>query len=195
MVLAGDVELQPDRTAQVASQSNGQTVYHLVDGECSCKDYPKAPAQMCKHRLAYGIYTRAEQLVAEKLRDLEMSAQKTTHQNAPESTIARQDDSQAMAIPYVEAPASANTYLTLHGYRIQLTIRGADAQDVLTRLLTVLVQYPLHQDTPADQQPQAMPAGWCQRHGVAMTRGKDGKHFYHKVGEKPGGQAVWCRGK
>src|SRR5437773_12546265 len=49
IVLAGDVELLPDGKAQVASQSNGQTVYHVVNGECACKDYAKAPSGWCKH--------------------------------------------------------------------------------------------------------------------------------------------------
>src|SRR5262249_2606160 len=49
IVLAGDVELQTDGTAKVASQSNGTTQYFVVNGECSCKDYPKAPSNWCKH--------------------------------------------------------------------------------------------------------------------------------------------------
>jgi hypothetical protein len=49
LVLAGDVELQADGAARVASQSNGQTVYHVVNGSCDCKDYPKAPSNWCKH--------------------------------------------------------------------------------------------------------------------------------------------------
>ena len=49
IVLAGDVELLEGGTAKVASQSNGQTVYHVVNGECTCKDYPKAPSGWCKH--------------------------------------------------------------------------------------------------------------------------------------------------
>src|SRR5215510_11568349 len=36
IVLAGDVELQEDGTTRVASQSNGQTVYHIVNGSCNC---------------------------------------------------------------------------------------------------------------------------------------------------------------
>jgi len=44
IVLAGDVELLADGKAKVASQSNGQTVYHIVNGQCSCKDFPKAPS-------------------------------------------------------------------------------------------------------------------------------------------------------
>jgi hypothetical protein len=36
IVLAGDVELQADGTAKVASQSKSQTVYHVANGVCSC---------------------------------------------------------------------------------------------------------------------------------------------------------------
>ena len=59
IVLAGDVVLQADGTAKVASQSNGTTVYHVVNGECTCKDFPTAPQGFCKHRLAFGIHKRA----------------------------------------------------------------------------------------------------------------------------------------
>ena len=36
LVLAGDVEVLGDGTARVASQSNGETVYHIVNGHCDC---------------------------------------------------------------------------------------------------------------------------------------------------------------
>jgi len=36
IVLAGDVELMPDGTAKVASQSSGTTAYHVVNGHCDC---------------------------------------------------------------------------------------------------------------------------------------------------------------
>ena len=36
LVLAGDVELMPDGTARVASQSNSTVVYHIVNGHCDC---------------------------------------------------------------------------------------------------------------------------------------------------------------
>ena len=36
IVLAGDVELLPDGTAKVASQSNGTIAYHVVNGHCDC---------------------------------------------------------------------------------------------------------------------------------------------------------------
>src|SRR5216684_2941380 len=61
IVLAGDVELLPDGKAKVASQSNGETVYHIVNGECECKDFPKANSGWCKHRIAAGLMKRAVQ--------------------------------------------------------------------------------------------------------------------------------------
>src|SRR5262245_22874253 len=59
IVLAGDVEVLADGTARVASQSSGQTVYHLVNRTCDCRDYDKAPESWCKHRLAHAIQRRA----------------------------------------------------------------------------------------------------------------------------------------
>src|SRR5262252_10900719 len=67
IVLAGDVELLPEGKAKVASQSNGSTAYFVVNGECTCKDFPKAPQGFCKHRLAYGIHKRALTLAKQRL--------------------------------------------------------------------------------------------------------------------------------
>jgi hypothetical protein len=63
IVLAGDVELLADGTATVASQSNGSTAYHVVNGHCDCRDYEKAPHQLCKHRLGAAIVRRAQELL------------------------------------------------------------------------------------------------------------------------------------
>src|SRR5215468_12787466 len=71
IVLNGDVELLPDGKAKVASQSNGTTKYYVVNGECSCPDYPKAPQGFCKHRLAYGIHKRAYTLAKQRLAQLD----------------------------------------------------------------------------------------------------------------------------
>src|SRR5499425_630185 len=67
IVLNGDVELLPDGTAKVASQSNGTIKYFIVNGECTCKDYPKAPSNWCKHRIAAGLAKRARTLAKTKL--------------------------------------------------------------------------------------------------------------------------------
>src|SRR6266436_3601298 len=70
IVLAGDVELLTDGKAKVASQSNGTTVYHIVNGECSCKDFSKAPSGWCKHRIAAGLHKRAHALTTKRLAEL-----------------------------------------------------------------------------------------------------------------------------
>ncbi len=62
-----DVEVLEDGKTKVASQSNGQVVYHIVNGECTCKDYAKAPSNWCKHRIAAGLYKRATALIQRKL--------------------------------------------------------------------------------------------------------------------------------
>src|SRR6516165_12562825 len=74
LVLAGDVELLPDGTAKVASQSNGTTMYYVVNGECSCKDYPKAPSFWCKHRIAAGLAKRASALTKKRLEQLDAAS-------------------------------------------------------------------------------------------------------------------------
>ena len=78
-VLQGDVSLRPDGTADVGSQSEGETTYH-VNGACECKDFAKAPSNMCKHRIAFGIMKRATGLVAQRL-----DAAPTTTPAAPTS--------------------------------------------------------------------------------------------------------------
>jgi hypothetical protein len=67
LVLSGDVELMADGTARVASQSNGSTAYHIVNGHCDCRDYEKAPHNFCKHRLSAAIARRAQALLTAKL--------------------------------------------------------------------------------------------------------------------------------
>src|SRR6266699_186963 len=64
LVLNGLVEIV-DGKCRVASQTNGKTIYHQVNGTCSCQDFTqgKAPNGFCKHRLAHGLYRRAMELV------------------------------------------------------------------------------------------------------------------------------------
>src|SRR5881296_3835092 len=78
IVLNGDVELLADGTAKVASQSNGTTKYFIVNGECSCKDYQKAPSNWCKHRIAAGLAKRAYPLAKSKLEQLHSNSNGTT---------------------------------------------------------------------------------------------------------------------
>ena len=36
-------------------------MYHITNGHCDCKDFPQAPGQWCKHRLAHALCKRAQQ--------------------------------------------------------------------------------------------------------------------------------------
>src|SRR6266446_7948409 len=64
LVLNGHVEIV-DGKCRVASQTNGKTTYHQVNGTCTCQDFTqeKAPNGFCKHRLAHGLYRRATEMV------------------------------------------------------------------------------------------------------------------------------------
>jgi hypothetical protein len=172
IVLAGDVELLDDGKARVASQSNGTARYFIVNGGCECPDVACAPQGFCKHRLAYGIAKRAHTLANNKLETL-VGETPTDETPAPP------------ALP--EAPASANVYVEIAGRKVQITLRDQDEQHLLTRMTAILEQFPVTDETPAED--------WCSIHQVNMTRSKDGKGYFHKAGEKPDGKAIWCRGK
>jgi len=167
IVLAGDVELLPDGHARVASQCQGTTQYHIVNGTCDCPDFARAPSSWCKHRIAAGIQRRAMQAV-----------QTTT---VPTPPAARD------GLP--EAPASANCHVTIAGRQVQVTLRDTDEGRLLTRLTALLAQYPV--ETPAASTAQP-PEGWCAVHNVQMRRNeKDGRSWYSHQAPEGG----WCKGK
>jgi hypothetical protein len=91
--------LLPDGIAKVASRSNGSMQYHIANGHCDCKDYPRAPHSFCTHRLSAAIARRAAEFVP------------PTHepQIPPGPTV-----------PLPEAPASANCFITLEGRQVQV---------------------------------------------------------------------------
>jgi hypothetical protein len=103
IVLQGDVEILPDGKAKVASQSNGQTIYHVVNGECSCKDFVKAPGNFCKHRLSAALYKRSTTLAKQKLAQLD-----GTH-NGQQATV------QPTSAPKAELPIPPQFVVELHG--------------------------------------------------------------------------------
>src|SRR5215468_8253122 len=92
IVLAGDVELQADGTANVASQSNGSTAYHVVNGHCDCKDFAKAPHNFCKHRLSAAIVRRAQELTKTKLEQLDGASNDTSQPSSEQSQAQPQGD-------------------------------------------------------------------------------------------------------
>src|SRR5215467_2421517 len=189
IVLNGDVELLPDGKAKVASQSHGTTLYHIVNGECSCKDYPKAPSHWCKHRIAAGLAKRASALTKKRLEQVD-AASNGTPTSAPEQAtteapvaVPPQEPVATPALP--EAPASANCYVTLAGRQIQLTLRDQDEQRLLQRLETLLQRFPVVEEPKEPAQKE----GWCYKHNVKMklNHGKRGTWWSHKL---PNGQ--WC---
>ena len=70
LVLAGDVTMQDDGSAEVGSASDAGQVFH-VNGACECPDFQRAPQQQCKHRLSYGIYKRATALAQAAMQALD----------------------------------------------------------------------------------------------------------------------------
>ena len=166
IVLAGDVELMPDGTARVASQSSSSTTYHIVNGHCDCRDYEKAPHSFCKHRLSAAIARRAQELVKVKLRP---------EPAQPQSTPA----------PLPEAPVSITLKASLHGHEVLVTLRGVD-------FASVKAQVEQASQWLGSQAPATDPTTpQCPKHGV-MKPSTKGKGFYcpHKL---PNGS--WCKGR
>ena len=196
IVLAGDVELQADGTAKVASQSNGATKYFIVNGECSCKDYAKAPSNWCKHRIAMGLAKRAYSVAKQRLDQLDNPSNGTSQTpieqsttDTPETPATTQETTPAPALP--EAPASANVHVMLAGRQVQLTLRDSDEQRLLQRLETLLARFPVEEPAePATTTPP--PENWCPIHQCHMRRysNEKGSWFSHKTAE-----GTWCNGK
>jgi hypothetical protein len=173
LVLNGDVELLPDGTATVASQSNGSTVYHVVNGHCDCRDYEKAPHQYCKHRLSAAIARRAQELTTATL-----EAATPASQPPP----ARPDTPTA---PLPEAPVSITLKATLHGHEVMVTLRGVDFASAKAQVEDASQWLQAQSGHTADDTPQ------CPKHG-AMKRSTKGKGWYcpHKLAD-----GSWCKGK
>jgi hypothetical protein len=175
IVLAGDVELQADGTAKVASQSNGSTAYQVVNGHCDCKDFAKAPHQFCKHRLSAAIVRRAQELTKAKLTD-------------------------TPTVPLPEAPVSITLKATLHGHEVMVTLRGVDFASVKAQVEQasqwLSVQAPAQPPTQPPAQGTTQPAHedspYCHVHNAVLKRyERNGQVWYsHKLAN---GQ--WCRGK
>src|SRR5437016_9554592 len=177
LVLNGFVEIV-DGKCRVASQTNGKTIYHQVNGTCTCQDFTqeKAPNGFCKHRLAHGLYRRATEMVQAQEQEPIVEAQPT-----PAEAI-------QVPVQHTEAPASVNFHTTLAGRQVQITLRDTDETRLLARLETLLQRFPVVEEPkePAQQE------GWCYKHNVQMklNHGKRGSWWSHKL---PNGQ--WCNQK
>ena len=65
-----------------------------------------------------------------------------------------------------EAPASANTYITLGGRQVQLTLRDSDETRLLQRLEMVLRRFPVETPAQASTAPQPPQTPVCPYHGA-----------------------------
>jgi hypothetical protein len=211
IVLNGDVELLSDGTAKVASQSNGTTKYFIVNGECTCKDYPKAPSNWCKHRIAAGLAKCAGTLSKIKLEQLHSASNGTTPpateqpQGQPQNEsveasadlaptippveIPPQSDQAEIPVTHSEAPASCNTYITIAGRKVQVTLRDSDEQRLLTRLKVLLERFPVEEEPESAPTPPA--EDWCPMHQCQTKerKGKYGPFYSHMTANG------WCNGK
>ena len=159
IVLAGDVTLLEDGKAKVASQSNGTTKYIVVNGECECKDYAKAPSNWCKHRIAAGLAKRAHALTKQRLEQVDAASNGTTTpapeqvDQAPVATPV-QETVATPILPLPEAPASVNFHTTIAGRQVQITLRDTDETRLLARLETLLQRFPVVEESkkPAQQE-------------------------------------------
>jgi hypothetical protein len=176
LVLAGDVDLQADGTAKVASQSNGTTAYHVVNGQCDCKDFAKAPHGFCKHRLGAAIARRAQDLVKAKGAAPEGQAAAPSQPTQPEPPTA----------PLPEAPVSITLKATLNGHEVMVTLRGTDFASVKAQVEAASTWLQTQSGPTAETAPH------CPKHGVPLklNHGKNGSTWYsHKTADG------WCKGK
>lgn len=161
IVLAGDVELLVDGTARVASQSNGETVYHVVNGQCDCKDFARAPHGFCKHRLSAAIAKRAQALTTGKL-----DAGTVPSQPPPAPPP-------ALPPPLPEAPVSITLKGTRHGQDVLVTLRGTAFASVAAQVDAAAgwLDTP-HAAPPAAQTPV------CAHHGAMKESTKAPGTYY-----------------
>jgi len=178
LVLAGDVALLADGKAQVASQSNGQTVYHLVNGTCDCKDYPKAPSGWCKHRIAAGMQKRATALMQRPL-----TASTNGQGEAPAAPAPAPAEPPTAPLP--EAPVSITLKGLIHGHEVMVTLRGVDFASVQAHVEAASQWLDATGRPPIDTTPQ------CPTHGT-MKPSTKGKGWYCPVKLADG---AWCKGR
>jgi hypothetical protein len=193
LVLSGDVELHPDGTATVGSRTDPLKKYSAVNGVCSCMDFQHAPEQWCSHRIARGLFLRAERAVKALL----PAAPVPEPSDAPDATTSLLEAKNVVSPSTLpEAAASATVRLTIAGHSdVLFTVRDMDEGRLLARLETLLSKFPVAPAQPVARSPQGETGeGWCKVHRVQMKfnvakpgKGKD--WWSHKVGEG------FCKGK
>jgi hypothetical protein len=186
IVLAGDVELQADGTATVASQSNGSTAYHVVNGHCDCKDFAKAPHNFCKHRLSAAIVRRAQELAKQRREQLDHTSHDANQLPVEQGKI--EAKAEAPALP--EAPVSITLKATLNGHEVMVTLRGVDFASVKAQVEQASEWLSVQGTGQTSHQEDHH---YCPLHKVTLKQQhKDGRTWYsHWVAD----EKRWCKGK
>jgi hypothetical protein len=156
---------------------------YYLNGECSCKDFAKAPHQFCKHRLSAAIVRRAQDLVKQRLEQLNGASNGTSQPPAEQSQTQTQAEP-VSALP--EAPVSITLKATLHGHEVMVTLRGVDFASVKAQVEDASQWLQAQSGHTADDTPH------CPKHGVPLklNHGKNGSTWYsHKTAEG------WCKGR
>jgi len=230
LVLANRVMLNADGSFVVHSTSERGKSYPVTDSRCTCPDADKAPEGRCKHVLSTWIWRKARSAVSgQELPPTTAGASNGQHaaQEAPGATNGTQagsgaipqeqrveenvEESVALAASFrpstpgtppahSEAPASMNTYVAIGGYKVQVTLRGDDEQQLLLRMGKFLSQFPPTEPAPPASTPPAstapaappVPEGWCRRHDLQMTQQHNAKGSWwsHRLAD-----GSWCKGK
>jgi hypothetical protein len=110
------------------------------------------------NRLSAAIVRRADELTKQRLEQ----CNGTSELSAEQPQIQPQGET-PLALP--EAPASANCHILMEGRQVHVTLRDTDETRLLTRLATLLRQYPLAQPPIHDTMPPT-PTPVCQWHGA-----------------------------
>jgi len=159
--------------AQVLS-SDG-TRWYPVNGHCTCMDASRAPQGLCKHRLAFGLYRRASELLWEG------SQGAGTRGEGGRSDPSPLTPSLPHSLP--EAPASVNVRLCIDGHECQFTMRDADEARLVERLQALLTRFPQQAKTTSEastpaqpQTPGAPPV--CPHHGKSKESTKATGTFF-----------------
>jgi hypothetical protein len=155
--------------------------------QCECPDHHYRTI-MCAHIIAVQLWVRATQMAHTAQPE---SLAEPTPEHAPAPALL--EETAPVPTPLPEAPCSVNCHVLIAGRQVQVTLRGTDEAEVLTRLEAVLARYPLPQAAaaPQGQEPRE---GWCTIHTCTMhfNEGKDGRQGWwsHRTQE-----GRWCQGK
>jgi hypothetical protein len=198
LVLSGHVELLPDGSARVVSQSNGAMRYGVTD-HCTCPDAAEAPGGWCKHRLVVAIAKRASALASQQQPDDRIDGDQASLPGHHGTTASRHTvvEHHHAGTNMTEAAYSATAKAMKDGFEVFVTVRKPlHEQTAFYGELDALPDW-LHthgyapatqgQEAPASSEPTTPT---CPYHGLMKPSDKEPGSFFcpHKMGD-----GSWCK--